>query len=610
MGRQVFLFELDGKKVTGFDTGLDARAFARAKLAQLLTEPGLIVSPGNRENPAGSVELWKTSGVIEYSEPEREGPNLTAASPTMVVWGPAFEGERLDLPVNDSSRRDEALSAVVLWLKAVTTLDEKTRMAIPVWPCAALVANADNTGAETGGGTPRVFFAPPSLALRCLRAGDEALYFSGYEWYSHPNFGSAELVQSHNNEAILPEHLAWRSSGSGSGPGQAGLEADIAKANKRAAFTAATMLYRIFAGTPPFPATNDILIHQDMREGNFLPVRLAVPGLDGKLAELIQRVLEPHERRNAVTGTLMEKPLPGELLAAIQPPPRSEPALEPPPGGVETSTHTGLAASVSSLIRPVSETDRLSLEKEKKQFLRVKTASVNTKRFVKRNTGILVACLIGIGVLSFFVHAMVQSRAARPTTEGMEPIEVIKSYYNAFGELDHILMESMLMRGVGRNDLNMVTHLFVINRVRMAHEHSPRSLIISAQEWQERQRRQELETPYDILDVMEILDLLLPRNFAVFGVTDLQIEPLETRITPTANRRRNNDDDEVHFRVDYRLWVPAQMAGGSGATPDTRAETETFEQPPPVYFRHTDIVSLARNRRGNWQISDISRMRH
>jgi|GEM_PF-617984 len=584
MGRQVFLFELDGERVMGFDTGLDSRAFARAKLAQLVTEHGLIVSPaGNGENLDGkqsSVELWKASGVVEYSAPGCDGE--PPPPPTMVVWGPAFEGERLDLIVNDSDRQDEALSAVALWLRAVLALEENSRASIPFWPCAAIVAGA---GSGESGPSRRVFFAPPSLALRCLRAGEESLHFSGYEWYVHPDFGGTADVVHDQHEASLPAHLARQGFG---GRYAKARETGFEKTSRRTAFTAAAMLYRVFAGTVPFPATNDIELHQDVRDGNFLPVRLAVPGLDPKLADLIQRVLEPHEKKNAITGNPMKKPLPAELLSAVQ---LSAPGDVSESG--EASSHTGLASPVSSLVLPVSEADMQVLEKEKRQFLKVKTASVNTKRFVIRNAGILLAGLAGLVVAVFFIGTIVNSRAARPTSAGMEPAEVVKSYYGAFGELNHTFMENIVMRGVGRNDITMVVNLFVINRVRMAHEFSPTPLIIPATEWK--------ETGGGATDL------------AVFGVTDLQIEQMERiREIPGQRRRRarrSSPEDEVHFRVDYLFWVPAQMLGGA---PDTRADMrqagEAFEPPPPVSFRHTDLVSLVRNRHGNWVISDITRV--
>jgi len=560
MGRQGFLFELDGKRVMGFDTGLDARAFARAKLAQLLTEPGIIVRFGGAEASA-SVEPWKVSGVVERAWDDQ-------ATPAMVVWGPEFEGERLDLLVNDSERQDEALSAVSLWLEATLVLGEEHRVSASPWPCAAIIERA---------GAGQVFFAPPSLALRCLHSAEEALRFSGCEWYAHPDFGGAEVAGGHS-EAVLPAHLAWRDSGSA----QKLLKAALAKADRRTAFAAAAMLYRIFAGAPPFPATNDILLHQDMRDGNFLPIRYAAPGLDARLADLIQRALEPHAKRNAVTGTPMEKPLPSELLAG----------LRPPASAGETSASAVSAVSASSLVLPLSEGDRQLLEKEKSQFLKVKTATVHTKRFLAQNAGLLLAGIAGLVVAIFFISTIVNSRAVRPTTAGLEPIEVIERYYNAFGKLDYQMMESIVLRRVGRSDISMVINLFAINRVRMAHELNFTSFVLPAREWQEAGG-----------GVSEL---------AVFGVTDLQIEQVGRREPAPQQRRarRSRDEEELHFYVHYLFWVPAQMTGGpppAGARSEAQLAAEASAPPLPVSFRHADLVTLVR-RHGNWRISDITRV--
>ena len=507
--------------VTGFDTGLDSRSFARSRLSGLLTEPGLIVRPGKPAEP------WNAFGVTEYGD----GPE----APTMVVWGPAFDGERLDLIVNAGSGRDDAIStdmamsAISLWLEAILTLDEKTRDSIPHWPCAALV----NFGRNDGGGAG-VFFAPPELSLLCMKADERPLHFSGHEWYVHPD-------------------------SSGTHPA----------AGRRTAFTAAAMLYGVVAGFPPFPATDEIVLHQDIRDGNFLPLRLAAPGIDSRLADLVQRSLEGNGKRNTVTETAVKRPLPQDLLAVISPPP-----------GEGGSVSVSKAVSVSSLTVPLSQAEMQSLEKEKAQFLKMRTASVNTRRFVARNTGILLGGLGALVAVIFFVGTIVSARSSRPTTEGMTPIEVVESYYNAFGELNHQFMENIVLRGVGRNDINTVVNLFVINRVRMAHEMRPTPPIIPATEWKEAGGA--------------------ATDLGVFGVTDLQIEQVQGSVELSGRRGGSRDAEEIRFRADYLFWVPAGMVGDSG-------EQQAGEYRPPVSFRHSDLVTLV-PRRGNWRISDISRV--
>jgi len=219
-------FEVDGCAVLGFDTGLNARAFAQSKFAQFIAEPGLIVRPA--EAPHNRVEFWKASGVREETG---------AGGPTMVIWGPLVEGERLDTLLNENQppdkilAADRALAAVSLWIQAILALRKDTPEGdIPLWPSAAIIAQADEGRAAS------VFFAPPALARRYVTPNDE--------WYVNPALNGREA----------------------------------------AAFTAAAMLYRVFAGAPPFSAVNTSVLHEDMRDNNFLPIHLAVPGLDSRLA--------------------------------------------------------------------------------------------------------------------------------------------------------------------------------------------------------------------------------------------------------------------------------------------------------------------------------------
>jgi len=492
------IFELDGRRVLGFDTGLDSRAFAQAKLVRLITEPGLIVRPGQAEGPR-RIELWKSSGVLERSD--------SGGKPTMVVWGPLFEGDRLDLLLNGNEDipPDKILAAICAWIQAILALGESAPVgdhggasgdpaaAVPLWPCAAIIAREDGSAAVNAL-SPVVFFAPSGLARRRILSADTR--------YVHPDLDGIT----------------------------------------GAAFTAAAMLYRLFAGAPPFPATDESLLHQDMREGNFLPVRFAVPGLNERLAALMQEALEPAHGN----GTKFLS----DILAVVQP--------------------DGQTVSAASLVQPLSETDRLLLEKEKKHFIKRKTASVRTRRFIMRNSAILLGCLAALVAAVIITVSIAQSRSRLPSTAGMEPVQVIESYYNAFGELDHQMMEACVLPGTGKGDINTVINLFVVNKTRQAYEMKNRPLIISAREWQQGAE--------------------MDANTQVFGVTDLQI---------SVNKKQA---EEAHYRVDYIFWVSAQLSG------DTEMESAENHLPRP--YPRTDIVTLVRKKEKqgfNWRIAEIQR---
>jgi hypothetical protein len=474
MERQVFLFDVDQHEALGFDTGLDSRAFARAKFAQFITEPGLIVS---LDGSNSSVNFWKAEGVVEHS--------------TMVVWGPPFRGQRLDLLLNDNDKRDEALAAIRLWIQAVLAAG-----APPLWPCAALIG--ENRPNE-------VFFAPPSLTLHCLMTK-----------------GANQI----NNRYVHPD----------------------LKGMNAAAFTAAAMLYQVFAGSPAFPAADEIVLHEDMREGNFLPIRLAAPGLDDKLASLIQTSLSQNVKKDGLSN--------GTRL-------------------LEGFLATLWTDSLASFVSPLSEADTLSIKKEKTQYLKTKTAEVNTRRFVRRNAAILFGCFAALVIAALITNSVIKNRSAL-STANMEPGQVIESYYNAFGKLDHQWMEACVIKDAGKDDINMVINLFVISKLRQAYEKNLRPSIISAREWMEAGGEQ--------------------NNLQVFGVTDLQI-----------NNEQLTVNNEARYRVDYTLWVPSEAVDEPETGQDAMTNKRAVEYLPPKAFLRTDFVTLVQ-KKGNWRISEIKRM--
>jgi hypothetical protein len=482
--KQVFPFELDGQKALGFDTGFDSRAFAQAKFAQFVAEPGVIFRSDDR------YELWKASGVREV--------NGTDGKPTMVVWGPLFEGEHLDLLLNENERQDRTLAVIARWIQAMCAFGESSSTPVSFWPCAAIIG-------EGGTFPPAIFFAPPGLIQRCIITGGER--------YVHPDLCGTEA----------------------------------------ATFTAAAMLYRFFAGTPPFTVADELLLRQDMRDGNFLPVRFAVPGLEPRLASLIQSALSPPPplEKSRGKGNAAEPRRPvllDEFLKVLQ--------VDDKPVPAET------------LIQTVADTELALLEKEKIKFMKIKTASVKTKRFIARNMALLVACLAALIVAIFVGYSFAKSRSLLPSTAGMDPVQVIESYYNAFGELDHQMMEACVVRGTGKNDINMVINFYVLNNVKQVYENSP--LVLSVREWQ----KNENAAPD-------------PR---LFGTADLHVEWLAG----------GEAYDEIHYRVDYTFWFP------NLANEQPVSEPEFDADRPSPFHPRSDFIVLVR-KKGNWRIAEIKR---
>ncbi|MDR3019282.1 MAG: hypothetical protein LBU66_00080 [Treponema sp.] len=498
--QRISVSEVEGKKVICFSTGLDPRAFARTKMSQSLTENGFVVHPN------GKIEVWRPSGVHDLNG-------------SMRVLGPLFNGERLDQliknvkPIVESETApaaqqavagaQKALQGVVYWLRAKMLLGDANST---LNPGAAFVCCEDGGEPYSKGSA---FFAPMNLSNRCL-------YIEYEKASNEPRTG---IVSAMRETALVQDRFNC--------PDLIGMEA--------VAFCAGAMLYRIFAKANPYPY--DSTIFQDMREGVFVPPRLAFPSLDKKLRDLILAALylPVDKKRTGKSGIEIITDLLNVLL--------------------EKDSATGVdgVISISSLLGEISQEDTLKLEKEKKSFLFRQNNSVKVRRFIVRNK----YPLIGTGAALFFVLLIVFSTTRsfnrRPTTTGMASDHVIVAYYDAFSALDHIFMEACT-QGAGRDDINVAASFFAVTKTRQAYEFRAGGGIIPARVW--RESGGELPAP------------------DVFGVTDLEIEFLAGA----------EDDDMIIYRTDYLLWAPNEFGR-----------------------RRNDVITLRRDKRKNWRITEILR---
>ncbi|MDR1957388.1 MAG: hypothetical protein LBQ30_11130 [Treponema sp.] len=428
---------------------------------------------------------------------------------TMRIWGPAFTGEGLHILIADASRKDQALDALRRWIRARLVLDAQPNPPAP-WPAGALAAPS---------GT--LLFPPERLVKQSLEAAGRDAWLNGAEGYVHPDLSGVAAT----------------------------------------AFTAGAMLYRIYCGSPPFPNTNREVLHQDIREGFFVPPHLAVPGLDTDLAGLISRALTFLSPKQALSK--------GFNLAKIETEAR----------GLLTALGDLLgspgSAPAASFLHECTEAEQARLTLEKARFTKRHTRRVQAKRLVYRNktliTGIAVAALI----LVLILWSLLVDRAKGPTTQGMSPQEVAETYYKAMGAMDHQLMDACVMpkggtKALYKRDIDMVTHFFVISRVRQAYEQ--RIAVIPAQEW---------------------IDAGAPPTDAtVFGVSELRLEGLD----------QDESDGEVSFDVSYRLWLP----GSYRDTEDPGQAGTPREAPLPWSTAQKDRIRLIRSQDA-WRIAEIQR---
>jgi len=213
-----------------------------------------------------------------------------------------------------------------------------------------------------------------------------------------------------------------------------------------------------------------------------------------------------------------------------------------------------MVTGVSSLFDTLTTEESARLEKERKQFMFRQKTIVKTRRFVIHNKYAVIGVSAVLLFALFIFFSTTKSYSRRPTTEGMASDTVITAYYDAFSSLNHVFMEACVM-GAGKDDINVAVSLFAVSKAREAYEYRNANAIIPARAWKE--NGGELPAPN------------------VFGVTDLNIEYLAG----------GEEDDMIIYRTEYLMWSP----------------TDDYS------VKRSDVITLRRDRRKNWRITEILR---
>jgi hypothetical protein len=311
------------------------------------------------------------------------------------------------------------------------------------------------------------------------------------------------------------------------------------------------MAYTIFGGTIPFASKQDgDLLRQDMREGVYIPLRLISPGLDNELSNAVASAIEPIQAK----AEIKTRPAP-DIMRSLLGDPGSR--------------------NIASWYTPVGEEERVKINNELEQYRKKRDFSVKTRRFVIRNTTLIVVCLAALIGTGLAVRGYFQRLAEKPNTIGMTPVEVVSTYYGSFETLDHEMMEACIYGKNAKLDIDMILNIYVLTRTMMAYEGT--QMQVSAREW---------------------LDHGSPQtNLTVFGVTDLTLTPLGG----------SESQGDIVLEARYKLWMPAAFLGEDDYILSAEElRSGDYTTPPPQSLNYIDRLELSLVKNA-WRITAIGR---
>lgn len=288
-------------------------------------------------------------------------------------------------------------------------------------------------------------------------------------------------------------------------------------------FILGVLAYKLLSKELPFTGSSITEIREKMRTSTPVGIELLVPGVDKNIAAAIKKSLAPKK----VGIDEWEK-----ILSLWK--------------------REGAITEISQ-----DEQDQLKKLAVKKQSNRKK--QFERKQFLSHNGKIIGTIIAAVVLVISFAIQPIKNAMAPPVTTGMSAEEVVGTFYNAIIDMNVELMEVCVKKGVAKNDINEVTQLFVISRVRSGYE--GKTGLISAQDWND-----------GVISTIE-------SGEQVYGIADLNIE----------------QSDDLNFYADYIKWYPA-----------VRDDYESEEILPPIRIYIKDILTLEKEN-DVWTIVNLER---
>lgn len=219
-------------------------------------------------------------------------------------------------------------------------------------------------------------------------------------------------------------------------------------------------------------------------------------------------------------------------------------------------------------LNPRSKSERLETARKLTRKIEQYRSRVFFKK--KYGPGILLAAAV-VATILFFASPFIRKAFEKDVTEGLPPEEVISLFYESQNELDHETMQECTENGAGKAQMNQVTNLFVITRIREGVER--KAVFTPAPLWIE-----DGKPP-------------IGQDAYVFGITDLIIR--------TPDRADNTTKNRAVFQAEYTRWttLPPESTGDPSAS--DAAHISSIGQVKA--YTVVDHLELEKTRKG-WKI--------
>lgn len=273
------------------------------------------------------------------------------------------------------------------------------------------------------------------------------------------------------------------------------------------AFIAASMAYCLLTGKPPYNNTNEVARDADIYDKNYLPLELAINGVNPELSSAVDAVLEAPSAllRANETGGAANSANNGAGMVS---------------GGAHKGKNSGaLAASYSLPIDALYTEVALSgdfdaarpgaisgdeFKARVDEYCRARDKRIRRSRTLRRNKAAITAAVIGAAaaaVAVFFAH---RDAMDRPTMQGLTSREVTSVFYKAINEQDVAMVTASAHGKVSSEVGDGLSQVFVSGKMRSMYETGG---IVTLEEW-----------------LIRNANGAVQNTFGVYGLTNVKID--------------------------------------------------------------------------------------
>ena len=423
------LLNISAKRLL-LDMGMSQRDFAKARLLPFLEEEGWLVR-------GQQLTSWR------FDEVQQQGDSITIA-------GSGFQGVSLHQLLNqcrqDASQGSPATAAPSLTAELMAQVLEAMELVLRHTPDFQFAGPAQILLGRDESGQPSILFLPPTLFRRAVE--------------SRPPQEQSQLSGCYLNPLLEGEEAA--------------------------AFSQSVYLYQLLARTLPiqeeglpFPELDPQRRLDDYRDQNFLPLELAVPGVNPPLAAAVNRNLRLGSRKTEATKADTTKK-----------------SFNKSP--LETAAPLLLAGMLEelepeTLVEELSQEEKRKITQRREAFCRQQGKRLKRQRMARRySTWIKVgATLLVAAALAGAIR--LKDWRQEYVAYGLTPSQVCRVVYTALEEQNLAMAKAMVSKDGHREAgvkefLERLSNFFVANRMRTGMD--PTSRILTPEHWRQFQQWQ------------------------------------------------------------------------------------------------------------------------